>query len=286
MKKFIRLNSVLALALLIAAGLLLTTGCTTLSVNEARFSLSKTAPEPAQFLSAPMQKPRKLLMLPLAEAVCPNQCARISHSSRQDEYVAETLRLLMKRGYEIIDGAVVVRVEEHAEKPYFDETWDRLEKALLLGKNSGADAILTIDRLYVDYEPITQMYEKPERGKAPAGAKFEEVPERLALKAGTMKPKTVSVFKAYVWNATVEMRLIDMSGKVIWTGTKTIRSTDIIPETWTAQLVLIPPMARIKIKDGVEAFNYDYYMYLYNEDKQRQALLNILNELVKKMPMG
>ena len=235
--------------------------------------LRKTEPSPPRVMTSNTvknEKITKLLFLSPDEAQCPNQCSEVVRTKNgYSRFVNEVEKLLMEKGFEIISGAIVSRVENKLSDSQTREKWDRVEKALLLGKDTGADAIFEIKDLFVD--EVTKTYLK-----RPGEKEFREVPQDFAKQFATNEK--ASIFNINIWQATVELRMIDMSGKVIWSGTKTVSLTDVLPSDWTATLSSSYPNATVSSE------NYDFQLYYYNRDLISSTVQDIIKDLVNEMP--
>ena len=216
------------------------------------------------------QKFTKLLFLSPDEARCPNQCSEVVRTKNSySRFVNEVEKLLMEKGFDIISGAIVSRVETKLSDSQTREKWDRVEKALLLGKDTGADAIFEIKDLFVDEVVKTYL-------RRPGEKEYREVPKDFANQFAANEK--AAIFKVNIWQATVELRMIDMSGRVIWSGTKTVALTDVLPSDWIATLKAKYPNVE------VSKSNYDYQLYYFNRDLISATVQDIIKELVMEMP--
>jgi hypothetical protein len=242
--------------------------------------VKKTNPEPPTILQATQSTtiPRRLLFLSDKEARCPSQCtAVVKEQAEYQKFVSFVESLLMERGFELISGAIVSRIEDRLRDSKVREQWDRLEKALLLGKDTGADAIFEIKALYVT--ETKSVYLKETNSSA-----FILVPERYADEVRQRDPGS-SAFPVLGWEATVELRLVDLNGKVIWSAAKTVRLSDRLPESWRVRLAPTYPFATPARSLGELPYNFDYNMYVYDTALQKSTLLEIIEELVGKIPV-
>ena len=193
------------------------------------------------------------------------------------EFVSYIEQKLMQRGYKLVSGAIVSRVEDKLQGG-MRETWDRTEKALLLGKETGADAIFEVRRLYVDQRIKSFLKDRSDETFKPSPIRYvEEV---------IQDDEEASKFDVQYWEATVELRLIDMDGNVIWSGSKTIQTTDIIPKSWIVELEPKYPEAKIARESfgSRKKENYNFYNYSHSEDLKRKNLYLIIDNLIDNLP--
>jgi len=184
----------------------------------------------------------------------------------------------MEYGYKLISGAIVSRVEDKLRNSETREEWDRTEKALLLGKDTGADAIFEVRNLYIDQRWKSFLKKRSDEV-------FHPAPSRYAIEV-VQDDKKASRFDIPYWESTVELRMIDMDGNIIWAGSKTVETTDIIPESWEVQLEDDHPMAKISREfwGRRKRENFDYYNYYYSEDFKKEYLYLIIDDLIKRLP--
>ncbi|MCB9558075.1 MAG: hypothetical protein H6707_18315 [Deltaproteobacteria bacterium] len=189
--------------------------------------------------------------------------------------VSHVEKTLLQRGFELISGAIVSRVENRLKKNETREKWDRTEKALLLGKETGADAIFEVRSVYVDV--VTRAFIKGD-----GDAEYVERPLAYA-RSQISQDSSMRMVQVPVWKASVELRIINMDGKVLWSGTKSISTTDIMPEDWHAKVAPIEGRAgaaRIE-KSGQ---NFDYFMYFHDAELQEKRVRMLIEDLIGQTP--
>jgi hypothetical protein len=239
----------------------------------------KTTPDEPLILKAPYVDhwPKKLIFLSMTEASCPTRCSDALTTDTLRSFVSYIEQKLMKQNFQLISGGIVSRIELELKNTNNSgrEVWDRTEKALLLGKESGADGIFEVRRLHIDKKFHTYLRAGDEQI-------FKEVPVLWARKV-LAEDRTASSFDLVYWEATVELRLLDIDGNVIWSGTKTVKTTDIIPEAWKADLKAFWPAAYVSWENNRAKENYDYYMYLQNQDLQEQQIYLIIDNLIQQL---
>ena len=242
--------------------------------------LDKTDPKNAVISSSftNIKLPKKVIFLSPKEAECPTQCSGILKEAGYGVFVSYIEQKLMQRGYKLVSGAIVSRIEDKLKESGTREKWDRTEKALLLGKDTGADAIFEVRRLYVDICEKSFLKDRSDE-------EFKPAPTRYSIEV-VKDDEKASRFPVRYWEASVELRMIDMDGNVIWTGSKTVETTDIIPQSWKVQLKPEYPIARISREffGRRKRENYNYYHYSYSTDLEEKYLLLIIDDLIKQLP--
>jgi hypothetical protein len=262
--------------LLISSALLLLFGC-----GSTSFELKQTKQEePTIYLSNETKTfPRKLIFLSTKEAACPTQCSEVVQEANLKRWVSRIEEKLLDRGYMLVSGAIVSRVEEKLGLSDTREKWDRTEKALLLGEKTGADAIFEVRGLWSDLRQRTFIKKKGEES-------FKEVPKNYADKliSEDRKHKEVSRFDVPYWIVMVELRVLDMDGNIVWSGMRSVRTTDIMPTAWKANVKEYRPNAKIDTKGNRKDQNFDYDMYYYDNLLQEQQFILIIDDLIDRLP--
>lgn len=175
----------------------------------------------------------------------------------------------MAHGYELVSGAIVSRVEKQLAGNNARETWDRTEKAMLLGRETGADAIVEIRALYIDEAATHYLKESEDTG-------FKKVSQQYADERAEMK--VASRYELPFWEARVEMRIVSVDGAVLWQGGHSIQTSDVLPESWVITLYDDYPDAR-----ETES-NFDYDMYYRDDQLKMEQLYDIIDALLARMP--
>ena len=261
---------------LISSAFLLSFGC-----GSTTFELKQTKQEDPTIYRSNETKtfPRKLIFLSTKEAACPTQCSEVVQAANLQRWVSRIEQKLLDRGYRLVSGAIVSRVEEKLRLSDTREKWDRTEKALLLGKETGADAIFEVRGLWSDLRQRTFIKNKGEES-------FKEVPRNYADKVISEDPKhkKVSRFDVPYWIVLVELRVLDMDGNIVWAGTRSVRTTDIMPTAWIANLKDYRPNAKIDSKGNTKDENFDYDMYYYDNLLQEKQFILIIDDLIDRLP--
>ena len=207
---------------------------------------------------------------------------------------------LQERGFNLISGAIVSRVEQMLKGSEKGERLDRTEKALLVGKETGADAIFVVKALYVDQvdrwflkqRGEDNFVEKPERVVHDA---IREWPDQKPSAAWywlpvlgwlrlAMADSPPSLFVVPVWEAMVEAQMLDLDGNIVWSGSETLRSVNVIPSSWEARLNGDYPDSHVRSFWGRKNQNFDYFEYYENTELQRKQVRLIIDSLIDHLP--
>jgi hypothetical protein len=289
-----RMSAVLTRTLLVLLGSAVAVGCRSIPIV-----MEKSEPEGPSIVRLAGISPKRLIFLPPAEAACPNKCSDVVLKDNFTESLALVEQALQERGYTLISGSIVSRIEEKLKGEVLREQWDRTEKALLLGHATGADAIFQIQAIYVDIyawdylreshassfqrRPRKSVLNALEEWQPPAGGWILIPVLGWAYYAAANDPP--SRFQIPFWKATVRARLLDLDGKIIWSGTQTVTTTDIIPDDWHARLDGKHPESKVRRSPtGKKDENFDYFDYFYNLQLQQEQLHMIIDNLIKQLP--
>jgi len=217
---------------------------------------------------------RKVIFVHPPEASCPTACSQvIATPEAYNQVIAHAEKAVVQRGYQLISGAIVGRVGGRV----MPGNWEPAQMALAVGKESGADAVFEIRSLYVDLAKETYLIERGDET-------FKKVPDRYAAKAVRDDRKRSMLFEVPYWEVHVEMRMIALDGSVVWSASKSIRTTDVVPDSWRARMKKQGTRAQINRKRKKRDQNYDYFMYFHDVDLQEKQVLFIIDELVKQLP--
>jgi hypothetical protein len=273
-------------------------------VTTGRVTIEKTTPKAPFVLRLKRFTPERLIFLSPTEASCPTKCSEaVVSPTKYAALVSEFEKALMERGYELVSGAIVSRVENKLAENETREQWDRTEKALLLGKDTGADSIFEVKAYFINRDERHFLKEKGEKDfvqATPSAVRraiaeghskvpwFLWIPPAFPLGPpiyALLRPSPPSSFYLYFWEATVEARILDMDGTVLWSGTQSKGITDTLPEDWTAELKAVYGLNRAQIKKTASgrSENFDLNEYLAPET-QTDTLLGMVRSLVATLP--
>jgi hypothetical protein len=231
----------------------------------------------------------RVIFLSDKEAVCPAACTRVEFEEEHEAVVSLIERRLQERGYSLVSGAIASRVEGVLKGTDERETWDRAEKLLLLGEKTGADAIFKLQWMFRDDRQWNYLKEANTEH-------FELKPRRIAEKAiedwRTRRPywwfrvfaDSPSRYDIRVWVIDVSAKMIDLDGNVIWSGTKKLTTSDILPYKWDARLDGRYPKARIVTLGGMKDENFAYTEYFESVPLRAENVLMTIDSLISELP--
>ena len=285
-----------SLGLVLGAALVL--GCATYPVN-----VEKTTPEDPIIMKGKQLKvvPTRVMFLSNKEAKCPTRCSATVEKESYNKLVTRIEQRMQERGYSLISGAIVSRIEDKLLGGEQREEWDRTEKALLLGKDTGAEAIFVVRTLYIDQKArwllketrTNEFLERPEltvaktikewrRGGKPSTG-WLAVPIFGWIYYYIVNAPPIG-YEFPVWEAVVRARMLDLDGNVLWSASKMVRSTDIMPNDWRARLESTHPWTRVVTSYGKKDQNFDYSTLYDDQELQTKTLSKIIDSLIAQLP--
>lgn len=226
---------------------------------------------PADLLEAGVYK--KLLLLPIESTLDVKDTDVAVLSEKQTPYYSAKLeKALLAQGFELISPEIVAR----AEKGIKGGKLSAAEKALILGKETKADAVFLVQELSirgtVDYFTVEDLKTLP----VDASRVKTDKKERLYHSETEQ-----CVFKLPYYEVRFEGKLIDArSGNVLWVGSGRQNVVDALEESWVAKLD----------KDcGLEKENFVFTDYVAAEstlDSTFGGLITRLLDPMKKSAMA
>lgn len=226
---------------------------------------------PAEQLEASVYK--RLLLLPIESAVdVKDTNVAVVTEKATSYYSAKLEKALLAQGFELISPEIVAR----AEKGIKGGKLSAAEKALILGKETKADAVFQVQELAVrgavDYYTVEDLKTLP----VDASRVKTDKKERLYHSETEQ-----CVFKLPYYEVRFEAKLIDArNGNVLWVGSGRQNVVDALEESWVAKLD----------KDcGLEKENFVFTDYVASEstlDSTFGGLVSRLLEPMKKSAMA
>ncbi len=243
-----------------------TTGCAKTSTLEVKPSTPQAAELlPADLLEAGVYK--KLLLLPIESTLDVKDTEVAVLSEKQTPYYSAKLeKALLAQGFELISPEIVAR----AEKGIKGGKLSAAEKALILGKETKADAVFLVQELSirgtVDYFTVEDLETLP----VDASRVKTDKKERLYHSETEQ-----CVFKLPYYEVRFEAKLIDArSGNVLWVGSGRQNVVDALEESWVAKLD----------KDcGLEKENFVFTDYVASESTLDSTFGGLITRLLDPM---
>ncbi len=200
---------------------------TTLTVKPSK-------PQQAELVPVPRLKQyayKKILLLPPAQAVALHDVKIKSVVGRPKQYYTAKLeKALLQKGFEMIDPAIVARAEQGLKSR--KGTLSAAEKAMIMGKETKADAVLIIQSIDVwGYARHFAIGEENATEVEPGQVRRNEDGE--LYHADTEE----CLFRLPYYEVRLEAKMVEAaSGHVLWVGTGRQRTTDVLRQDWSAQL--------------------------------------------------
>ncbi|MBV1861751.1 MAG: SH3 domain-containing protein [Nannocystaceae bacterium] len=249
-----------------------TGGC----AKNSTLTVKPSTPQAAELLPADLLEAgvyKKLLLLPIESKLDVKDTDVAVLAEKQTSYYSAKIeKALLAQGFELISPEIVAR----AEKGIKGGKLSAAEKALILGKETKADAVFLVQELAirgtVDYFTVEDLKTQP----VDASRVKTDKKDRLYHSETEQ-----CVFKLPYYEVRFEGKLIDArSGNVLWVGSGRQNVVDALEESWVAKLD----------KDcGLEKENFVFTDYVASEstlDSTFGGLVSRLLEPMKKSAMA
>lgn len=259
----VRSDSLPFVSLLVA---LFSAGCG----SNLTLTVHPTTPAPAELVPSPQLREhayKKVLLLPPESPVVVEKVeSKIVKAKDAGFYASLLEKALLGQGFEVISAEVTARAQAAAGK-------NAMEKAIMLGKQTKADAVLLLQSVAAygnaRYFDISEM---PATEVEVARVKFDE-DDGTPWHAET----DACLYRLPYYELRMEAKLIDTrTGTVLWVGNGKQTSTDVIKESWVADM---------DSDCEVKGQNFIYASYIDSEEtlqKTASALIGRLIEPLKK----
>jgi hypothetical protein len=187
-----------------------------------------TAPEllPAEQLEKHVYK--KILVLPLEKDVeIKDTSIKVLREKSPDYYTTKLEKALLTNGFEVISSEIVARAQKGIKNKM-----SAAEKALLMGKETKADAVFIVQSLTIegatDYFTVEDLSTK----------EIEENLVQTDKKGRLYHVETEEcIFRLPYYQLRFEGKLIDArNGNVLWVGSATETVVEALDESWVAKL--------------------------------------------------
>ncbi len=204
------------------------TGC----AKTSTLTVKPSTPQAAELLPADQLEAgvyKRLLLLPIENSVDVKDTDVAVLSEKSTSYYSAKLeKALLAQGFELISPEIVAR----AEKGIKGGKLSGAEKALILGKETKADAVFQVQELAVrgtvDYFTVEDLKTQPvdaSRVKADKKGRLYHAETEQC------------VFKLPYYELRFEGKLIDArNGNVLWVGSGRQNVVDALEESWVAKL--------------------------------------------------
>jgi len=214
---------------LVLSGLGLSFGC----AKGSTLTVKPSTPAEMELIPASQLKKyvyKKILLLPIPEGTLQGT-SQLSVVKGKDEayYGAKMEKALLAQGFEVISPEIVARVEKNLR---MSSKLSPAEKALVMGKETKADAVFLVQELAINsvsdfysVEDLKTMKVDPSRVKADKkGRLYNQETEEC-------------IFQLPYYEIRFEGKLIDArSGNVLWVGSTRETVIDELDESWVAKL--------------------------------------------------
>jgi hypothetical protein len=213
--------------LTLALAITLLSGCGSLSTLTVR---PTQAVEPT-LVPAPRLSERKykrILIVPPEEGISVSDRVESPAPSEKDVrfYTGEVEKILLAKGFEVVSSEIVARARTAAQSGKYSFA----ERALVMGRGSQADAVMSLQKLSV--EEGEKFYHIVDRREvAPA--------ERVQDDDGRYYHRETEkcLYRIPFYKVSVAAKLIDVQGgDVLWVGEGFETTFDTLPKSWIGQL--------------------------------------------------
>jgi hypothetical protein len=214
-------------AALSLCGLLALPACSSLKTLTVRPSQpSELSLVPAPRLSEHRYK--RVLIVPPEEGVSVSERIESQVPTARDTrfYTGEVEKILLAKGFEVVSSEIVARAKSASASGKYSFA----ERALVLGRGTHADAVLSIQKLAV--EDQEKFYHRQDLSEvAPAERSQDDDGHYFHRKTEQC------LYRLPLYRVVVSAKLIDVQGgDVLWVGEGSESSLDTMPASWVAKL--------------------------------------------------
>jgi hypothetical protein len=205
----------------------LLTGCSSLTTLTVR----PTTPSELSLVPAPRlseHRYKRVLIVPPEEGVSVSDRIESQVPASRDVrfYTGEVEKILLAKGFEVVSSEIVARAKNASASGKYSFA----ERALVLGRGTHADAVLSIQRLAIeDHEKFYHRLDLSE--VAPADRAQDDDGHYFHRKTDQC------LYRLPLYKVVVSAKLIDVQGgDVLWVGEGSETSLDTMPRSWVAKL--------------------------------------------------
>jgi hypothetical protein len=246
--------------------LLLCGGCSSLTTLTVR----RSQPQALTLVPAPQLMERqykRILLVPPEQGVkvSPLVESQIPSEKELSYYTSKLEKILLAKGFEVVSSEIVAR----AKVTLGGSSHSFAERAVAMGKETRADAVLTIQELSVlDGERFIHLRDL--RDVAPA--------ERAQDDDGRYfhRETEACLYRLPLYEVRLAAKLIDVQdGDVLWVGEGHEKTLDILPKSWVAKLD-----EECQVEEQVP---YNYRDYLASEEAFDSTVSDLFMRLLEPL---
>ena len=220
-------------------------GCSSLTTLTVR----PTQPSALSLVPAPRlseYRYKRVLIVPPEEGVAVSDRIESQVPASRDVrfYTGEVEKILLAKGFEVVSTEIVARAKNASASGKYSFA----ERALVMGRGTHADAVLSIQKLAV--EDSEQFYHRVDlKTVAPADRAQDDDGHYYHRKSEEC------LYRLPLYKVVVSAKLIDVQGgDVLWVGEGSETSLDTMPSSWVAKID-----DDCQVRDQVP-FNYRDYL--------------------------
>jgi len=217
------------------------------------------------------------LIIPPEEAQIGEE-TKLLGATDYNRYISEMERVLLEAGYRVISQDIVARVERSLDTRKQDTAtgavYTRAEKALVMGRETNADALLILNTLGFSTEQHFYVIDDARDDvREVTGIEFEQA-ERHFLCTHT------EFFTSFHFEA----KLVDTdSGDVLGIGQADLHTPNLIPRTWEADFYISTTPTSCEIEEIQQNFRLSDYLSPTAADTQ---IGNVVRTVLRKLVSG
>lgn len=236
--------------------------------SAARLVVKPSKPPAAELVPDPRLKQfnyKKILLLPPEQKVAVKDLKIQSVAEKPTRYYTAKLeKALVKKGFQVISPEIVARAEGTKSAK---GTLSAAEKAMIMGKKTQADAVFIVQS--IGMRGLVKYYVLQDE----KASEVEPGLVRVNDDGETVHAQTEQcLFALPYYELTLEAKLVEAaSGNVLWLGTGSQRSTDVLRQDWSAEI------------DGdceLQKQNFIYSDYLNDEETLEKTVTALFERML------
>lgn len=214
-------------AALLLSGLLALPGCSSLTTLTVR----PTKPSELSLVPAPRlseHRYKRVLIVPPEEGVTVSDRieSQVPAAREVRFYTGEVEKILLAKGFEVVSSEIVARAKSASPSGKYSFA----ERALVLGRGTHADAVLSIQKLAV--EDQEKFYHRQDLSEVAPAERSQDDDGRYFHRKSEQ-----CLYRLPLYRIVVSAKLIDVQGgDVLWVGEGSESSLDTLPASWVAKL--------------------------------------------------